>query len=87
MIVTNNDKIIDVNGKIKGDKTNGKFKFETTKNESILLKVGISMVSIAGARNNLKIEINDWDFEEVRNNARKSWNDELSKIGHKKGWH
>lgn len=80
IVVTNNNKVIDQKGKIKGDNINGVFKFETDENESILLKVGISMVNIAGARNNLKTEIKDWNFEKVHNSARKSWNDELGKI-------
>ena len=56
------------------------FRFKTKANEQILLKVAISPVSIEGARKNLEAEIPDWDFEKVRNDAKKAWNKELSKI-------
>ena len=46
----------------------------------ILVKVGISAVSIEGARKNLEEEIPDWDFDGVRKKADESWNQQLSKI-------
>ncbi len=58
----------------------GIFKFDVEKDEQILLKVAISPVSIEGARKNLEAELNHWDFEKVRNDAKKDWNKELSKI-------
>jgi predicted alpha-1,2-mannosidase len=54
--------------------------FKTAEGEKILVKVGISATSIAGARKNLEKELSGWDFEQVRNNARDAWNKELSKI-------
>jgi len=45
-----------------------------------LVKVGISAVSIEGARENLHAELNHWDFEKVRKEADQAWGDELSKI-------
>jgi predicted alpha-1,2-mannosidase len=54
--------------------------FRTIEKEQILVKVGISYTSIEGARNNLKTEIPDWDFDLIRNNAREIWNRELSRI-------
>ena len=78
--ISNNDKIID-NTQIKeGDNINCIFNFETKKKEEILLKVGISTVSVDGARNNLKKELPGWDFNEVKENAKNVWNKELSKI-------
>jgi hypothetical protein len=56
------------------------FRFDTEKNEPILLKVGISMVSVEGAGNNLNTELPGWNFDEVRENAKKVWNKELGKI-------
>lgn len=63
-------------------KTNIKavFHFKTKANEQILLKVAISPVSIEGARKNLEAELNHWNFEKVRQSAKKDWNKELSKI-------
>ncbi|MBN1384482.1 MAG: GH92 family glycosyl hydrolase [Elusimicrobia bacterium] len=54
--------------------------YSTQKDEIILMKVGISFVSIEGARKNLEAEIPDWDFERVRNEAKESWNERLKKI-------
>jgi predicted alpha-1,2-mannosidase len=54
--------------------------FPTTAGESISVKVGISFVSIAGASANLGGEILDWDFDQVRQNNRKSWAHALSRI-------
>ena len=56
------------------------FHFNTTAGEKILVKVGISAVSEAGARLNLNAEIPGWDFDSVRKNAKATWNKELSKI-------
>ncbi len=46
----------------------------------LLVKVGISAVSIEGARKNLNAEIPDWDFDQVKENAQAAWNDQLKKI-------
>jgi len=54
--------------------------FETTDQEKVLLRAGISFVSLGGAKKNLQTEINDWDFEKVHNQSRKLWNTALSKI-------
>jgi predicted alpha-1,2-mannosidase len=63
-----------------GDKIGAFVNFRTSENEQILVKVGISYTSIEGARKNLNTEIPDWDFDKVKNNARKIWNNELSRI-------
>jgi predicted alpha-1,2-mannosidase len=54
--------------------------FETGAAEKVFLKSGISFVSIDGAKNNLLSEIKDFDFNRVRENATRLWNDALSKI-------
>jgi predicted alpha-1,2-mannosidase len=54
--------------------------FRTGENEQILVKVGISYVSIEGAEKNLKEEIPHWDFDRTRKEAREIWNKELSRI-------
>lgn len=56
------------------------FFFNTSENESIILKVGISAVSTEGASINLKTEVPHWDFEKVKTDAERVWNKELSKI-------
>jgi predicted alpha-1,2-mannosidase len=54
--------------------------YETKENEKILVKVGISAVSIEGARKNLEVEITNWGFDRIRNEATAEWNQVLSKI-------
>lgn len=46
----------------------------------VLVKVSLSLVDYNGARQNLFAEIKDWDFDAVRDDAKKIWNTELSKI-------
>ena len=54
--------------------------FETEEGEQILMKVGISPVSMEGAHENLKAEIPAWDFDGTAAQAHKLWNEELSRI-------
>ncbi len=54
--------------------------FETRKGEEITLKVGISFVDIDGAEKNLKAEIENKNFDDIRVDAKKSWDHELSRI-------
>ncbi|WP_121811258.1 GH92 family glycosyl hydrolase [Mucilaginibacter kameinonensis] len=54
--------------------------FETRQGEQVLFKAGISLVSTAGARLNLKAEIPGWNFDGVYRNARRLWNEALSRI-------
>ena len=56
------------------------FRFSTAAAEPIAVKVGISYVSIENARKNLQAEIPGWDFEAVKTDARKAWDEQLSKI-------
>lgn len=54
--------------------------FATTPGEQVLMKTGISFVSMDNARLNLSSEIADWDFDRVRSAARDLWNAALGKI-------
>ncbi|MDB5002499.1 MAG: hypothetical protein JWQ34_724 [Mucilaginibacter sp.] len=54
--------------------------FATTANEQVLLKSGISFVSIAGAKHNLETEIKGFDFDAVHQLAVQLWNNALSKV-------
>ncbi len=56
------------------------FNFKTTRNEQIIVKVGLSGVSTDGARLNLNTELPGWNFIQTRENAKEIWNKELSKI-------
>lgn len=54
--------------------------FETKEGEEVLFKSGISYVSEAGAEKNLKAEITDWNFEDIKEQARELWDKALAKI-------
>lgn len=49
-------------------------------NTELLAKVALSSVSVDGAKNNLRTELDHWDFDKVRKNNSKTWNSYLSKI-------
>ena len=48
--------------------------------EQVLVKVALSPVSIEGAKANLAAELPGWDFEAVKADARKAWNEELGRV-------
>ena len=54
--------------------------FSTEDGEQVHVKVGISFVSIEGARRNLLRELPHWDFDMIRNQAEEVWNKKLNKI-------
>ncbi len=56
------------------------FSFEKPGQDTLLVKVGLSAVSIEGARKNLQAEIPDWDFDGVKQKTIGSWNQQLRKI-------
>ncbi len=48
--------------------------------QPLMIKVGMSAVSVDNAAENLHKEIPGWDFRKVVADADKAWNDELSKV-------
>ncbi len=54
--------------------------FATTEGEKLLVKVGLSAVSVEGARKNLAAEIPGFDFDKIRAAAEKAWQDVLGRI-------
>jgi predicted alpha-1,2-mannosidase len=54
--------------------------FDTTKNQTVTAKVGISFTSDGNASENLGAEIPAWNFSAVRNANVAAWNKVLSKI-------
>jgi predicted alpha-1,2-mannosidase len=53
--------------------------FNTTSSATVQFKVGLSYVSLAGAKANLTAENNGWDFGAVRTAADTSWNGILNR--------
>jgi predicted alpha-1,2-mannosidase len=54
--------------------------FNLPPDKTLRFKIGISGVSMEGARNNLRTEITGWNFNELRSKAKAAWNRELGKI-------
>lgn len=74
------NKIIDKKREAEGKDIKGYFKFDASENNEVVVKVGISFVSLKGAEENLKAEAPSWDFNKVRNDASEAWNKVLNKI-------
>lgn len=54
--------------------------FETQKDEEVILKVGISFVDMDGAEINFREEMENKGFDDIRNETKKLWDKELSRI-------
>ncbi|MCE1200442.1 MAG: GH92 family glycosyl hydrolase, partial [Marinilabiliales bacterium] len=54
--------------------------FTTGDQEQVLVKIGLSAVSVEGARKNLMAENPGWDFQSIRESARCKWSRQLSRI-------
>lgn len=65
---------------LAGDDIGAFFSFDTNEDEEVVVRMGVSFVSIANARLNLDKEQATASFDEIRASARKSWNDDLSRI-------
>ncbi|MFD1768597.1 GH92 family glycosyl hydrolase [Sphingobacterium suaedae] len=50
------------------------------KASDILVKVAVSPVSIANAKQNMQSELSGWDFAATKHSADKAWNEQLQKI-------
>lgn len=70
---------------VKGDSVAVAAAFNLKKGDEVKMKIGLSYTTIANARNNLNQECATWDFDEVRNNAQKIWNEWLGRIDVKGG--
>lgn len=75
-----NGKVLPGHWAVANGATQAALRFPTDKSEPLLVKVGISSVDYAGARQNVEAEIADWDFEAVRQSARETWTKQLNKI-------
>ncbi len=65
---------------VKGDNPGFYIEFPTTQDEVVMMKLGMSYVSEAQARKNLKAELDHWDFDQVVKASQAEWNDWLGRI-------
>lgn len=67
--------------KAQGESIKASFSFGTfAQEEAVIVKVGISAVSMEGAKRNLKAEAPHWDFNATRQKVQNAWNHELARI-------
>jgi predicted alpha-1,2-mannosidase len=48
--------------------------------DALLMRVGLSYCGVEQAHDNVRVELNHWDFERVQREAQEEWNDWLSRI-------
>ena len=65
---------------VKGKTSRAIFKFNLRTSSALLVRTGISSVSCENAEANLKNDIKDWNFENLKKASVKEWNKQLSKI-------
>ncbi|MBC9795938.1 GH92 family glycosyl hydrolase [Sinomicrobium weinanense] len=63
-----------------GDSIGAYFSYNLKKSAAVEMKIGVSYVSIANARENLEKETGGLDFDKVYERTKKAWNEKLSKI-------
>ena len=63
-----------------GDSLIAVLNFDNKNDKPIMAKVGISSVDYNGAMSNCKDEIDHWDFNKTRTEAKNKWNERLEKI-------
>lgn len=65
---------------LAGDSIGAWFGFDCTESEAIEVKMAVSFVSVENARENLAAEVPGWDFDRVRSDAHRRWNDDLGRV-------
>ena len=64
-------------GAVPGPRLKAVFNYQTTSDEPLIIKVGISGTGIEGARKNLRAEIPHFDFDAIQRQAVQTWNQAL----------
>lgn len=65
---------------VAGEKIRMYFDFDMEAREQLQVKLAISPVSSEGALENMNEEVPHWNFDRVKKDARKQWNQELNKV-------
>lgn len=75
-----NKKKVPINTKLTGTDLQAILTFDNTNGEPIIAKVGLSLVSVQNARQNMEAEVKDFDFDAVHTATRSAWEQQLSTI-------
>ncbi|MDT0553234.1 GH92 family glycosyl hydrolase [Urechidicola vernalis] len=73
-------KYVEKTKSVKGTKTAVQLFFNDVNNESLEVKVGLSSVSIENALENMSDHMERFEFDRIKNEAEKKWEQNLSKI-------
>lgn len=65
---------------LKGDSAGVSAWYDVRAGDVIKMKIAISYTNVENARRNLQIESPTWDFDQVKSESRKIWNDWLGRI-------
>jgi len=65
---------------LQGKRIKAALDFDVIDDPVIEIKVGISAVSIEGAKRNLKTEVGEWYFDYMRHDTQDAWRRELNKV-------
>ncbi len=65
---------------VAGDSVGVSAIYDVKAGDVIQMKIGLSYTSIENARNNLQAECTTWNFDEVKDDSRRIWNEWLGKI-------
>ena len=71
--------------RVEGDSAGMVLNFDLKEDSQVSIKIAMSYTSIENAIENLESEIPGWDFDKVRDDSRKCWNDMLGRIEVKGG--
>lgn len=78
------DQAVTSSGRLYGqsrDNVTAFYKFDTSMQKTVTLRIATSLISISQAQKNLNLEIsNKTSFGTVMNEAKKAWNNQLSKV-------
>jgi predicted alpha-1,2-mannosidase len=72
--------IHDGQSEITGTRVGAFATFPTKKNEVIKVRIGSSFISLEQARDNLRREIPDWNFDKLASSTKNEWNNLLKRI-------
>ena len=78
--IAEEDEFTEKKESVEGTSIKAAFQFDTQKSTKLLVKVGISAVSVKNALENVHAEIPQWDFEATQAAALASWDKALGKI-------
>ena len=65
---------------IKGARVGAFATFATKNDQVVKVRIGSSFISLDQARENLRREIPDWDFDKLANRTKQQWNDMLERV-------